>query len=732
MRKLPSIFLATLFFVLGPARNSFAQQRPPMELGSQTGDIEYDFQTGTFLATNGVMVRYGEAVLVAERAMVNQETGEALAEGRVRVQQGEQIWAGEHIRYNFHTRQMEAEHFRTGRSPVFAAGEALTGDLTNEVYTASNAYITTDDVAEPATKVRAKSIKIIPGKSFEARNAVLYVGNLPVFWLPYYKRSLAMRANNFNLTPGYRSRYGPFLLTSYNWFWSDAIDGAFHLDYRVKRGLGGGPDLNLHLDRWGEAEFKYYYLYDEDPSATAAGYSIPADRQRFHFGYDATPFTNLTVKSMVRYQSDERILHDFFEGEYRQNPQPNTFVEVNKVWSNFSLDLYVEPRVNDFFEAVERLPEVRLTGFRQQLGATPLYYDSESSAGYYRRRFADTNGPPLGLDYSASRADTYHQLTLPQTFFGWLNVTPRAGGRFTYYSEATGAGGTNNEVYRSVFNTGAEVSFKAARLWPGATNRFLAVDGLRHIFQPSVNYVYVPRPEDRPPDLPQFDYELPSLRLLPIEFTDYNSIDSIDSQNVLRFGLRNKLQTKRAGQVQDLVYWDLYTDWRLNPRPDQTTFADLYSDLVFRPQTWLTLESQTRYDLDRDRFQLAFHSLRFQPTERWSWSLGHWYLHDDFRASPTALGQGNSLFSSILFFRLNENWAARTAHYFEARDGRMEEQSYTIYRDLRSWTAGFTLRLRDQRESSDDITFAFTFSLKAAPKYRVGDDAVRSSQLLGY
>lgn len=732
MRKLPSIFLAILVFVIGPARTGFAQQRPPMELESQTGDIEYDFQTGTFVATNGVMVRYGEAVLVAERAMVNQETGEALAEGRVRVQQGEQIWAGEHIRYNFHTRQMEAEHFRTGRSPVFAAGEALTGDLTNEVYTASNAYITTDDVAEPATKVRAKSIKIIPGKSFEARNAVLYVGNLPVFWLPYYKRSLAMRANNFNLTPGYRSRYGPFLLTSYNWFWSDAIDGAFHLDYRVKRGLGGGPDLNLHLDRWGEAEFKYYYLYDEDPSATAAGYSIPADRQRFHFGYDATPFTNLTVKSRVRYQSDERILHDFFEGEYRQNPQPNTFVEVNKVWSNFSLDLYAEPRVNDFFEAVERLPEVRLTGFRQQLGATPLYYDSESSAGYYRRRFADTNGPPLGLDYSASRADTYHQLTLPQTFFGWLNVTPRAGGRLTYYSEATGAGGTSNEVYRGVFNTGAEVSFKAARLWPGATNRFLAVDGLRHIVQPSVNYVYVPRPEDRPPDLPQFDYELPSLRLLPIEFTDYNSIDSIDSQNVLRFGLRNKLQTKRAGQVQDLVYWDLYTDWRLNPRGDQTTFADLYSDLVFRPQTWLTLESQTRYDLDRDRFQLAFHSLRFQPTERWSWSLGHWYLHDDFRASPTALGQGNSLFSSILFFRLNENWAARTAHYFEARDGRMEEQSYTIYRDLRSWTAGFTLRLRDQRESSDDITFAFTFSLKAAPKYRVGDDAVRSSQLLGY
>ena len=46
-------------------------------------------------------------------------------------------------------------------------------------------------------------------------------------------------------------------------------------------------------------------------------------------------------------------------------------------------------------------------------------------------------------NYSAARADTYHQLLLPWTFFNWLNVTPRVGGRFTYYSAETGPGGTN-------------------------------------------------------------------------------------------------------------------------------------------------------------------------------------------------------------------------------------------------------------------------------------------------
>src|SRR6185369_15360737 len=164
------------------------------------------------------------------------------------------------------------------------------------------------------------------------------------------------------------------------------------------------------------------------------------------------------------------------------------------------------PRVNDFLETVERLPEVRLTGFRQQIGSSPLFYESESSAGYYRRLFAETNGPPVGLNYAAARADTYHQVLLPETFFGWLNVTTRVGGRLTYYSEASGPGATTEELYRGVFNTGAEVSFKASRVWPGIQNKFFDVDGIRHIIEPSVNYVYVPTPNYHGTnDIPQFD-----------------------------------------------------------------------------------------------------------------------------------------------------------------------------------------------------------------------------------
>ena len=46
---------------------------------------------------------------------------------------------------------------------------------------------------------------------------------------------------------------------------------------------------------------------------------------------------------------------------------------------------------------------------------------------------------------------------------------------------------------------------------------------------------------------------------------DYNSIDSIQGENVFRFGVHNKLQTKRDGQMVNLVDWNVYT--RLEPAP---------------------------------------------------------------------------------------------------------------------------------------------------------------------
>jgi LPS-assembly protein len=754
MRKLPAISALILFVALFPSA-LFAEDEPAYEFGGlsqiipglQAGSEEIDPVTGTVHWTNGFYVKNGDTVLTADAGSASTETGEVVADGHVRIEEAEQIWVGEHITYNFKTRQMQSEQFRTGKPPVFASGQHLQGNTTNNTYTARHVFVTTDDVTDPVVRVRAARIKIVPGKYVEMWNAVVLVDGVPVFYFPYYKRNLGAHANNLDLLPGYRSSYGPYLLTTYRWYLGNDADGKIHVDYRTRRGVGVGPDVDLHLGRWGDASFKYYYLYDNDANRGTNGLpdfgSVPVNRERFYFAYQATPATNLNVKALVNYQSDPFVLHDYFEGDYTDNPQPNTLVEINKYSKNWSLDALATPRINSFFNQVERLPDVRLTGFRQQVFNTPVYYDSESSAGFYRQFVTLTNGNFPGTNgfyaNSGVRADTYHQVTWPMRFFKWLNVTPRVGGRFSYYSEQNAASGTNSETYRTVFNTGAAVSFKASHLWAGATNSFFQVDGLRHIIEPSVNYVYIPRPSTPAAQLPQFDSELPSLLLLPIQFPDYNDIDSVDSQNVIRFGLRNTLQTKRDGQLDNLLDWNVMLDWRLKPDArtnalnlgtsgPQKTFDDLYSELAFKPRSWLTLESQVRYDINDGQLDFAFHQLTFTPDAKWSWGLGHWYLHNNFPALGTG---GENFITSTLFYRVNDNWGLRTTHDFNAENGRLQQQFYTLYRDLRSWTGALTFRVVDNLTGPEDFTIAFSLSLKASPNTHVGDDTVQPYHLVG-
>lgn len=751
MRRFPAIALLFFWAVTLPCI-SRAQVLPGYNIksldqvipGAPSGSVGYDFTTGSIIGTN-ILIQHDDATLMADSISLNQQTGQAIANGHVRIEQANQMWIGDHLVYNFKTHLIESGKFRTGRLPIFVQGGQIYANVTNHTYTARNVYATTDNIHKPAYYVWASSMKIVPGDYIEAWNAVLYAKGVPLFYYPYFRHGLGPNANNLTFTPGDDSLFGPFLLTTYTWRLNKDLDGRFHFDYREKRGFAGGPDLNLHLGQWGNPQLKYYYLFDHEPNQSVNTNAfqnignVPNHRQRFYFGWQATPYTNVNIKALVNYQSDQLVLHDFFQSEYGQNPQPNTFVEANPYWDNWSLDAITTPRINDFFDQVERLPDLRLTGFPQKIPDTPVYYESQSSIGYYEKYFAGTNTlfgatNNTPANFGAARADTFHQLLLPETFFGWLNVTPRVGGRVTWYSPEQGPAGTNEETTRFVFNTGADVSFKASQLWPDATNSLLDVDGLRHIIVPSVSYVYVPRPDETPPQLPQFDTQLPSLLVLPVEFPDYNDIDSIDSENVLRFGLRNTLQTKRNGLLDNLLDWNLMLDWNLTPNErtnsvflqPQKTFDDLYSDLIFKPRPWIALESQLRYGINDNHLNMSFYQITFTPNDRWSWSVGHWYLHRDF------IDAGDDVITSTFFYRLNENWGARASQYFNANIGRVQEQDYTLYRDLRSWTAALTFRLINNGGGQPvDYGFAFSISFKAVPRHGVGDDAIHPYELLG-
>src|ERR1043165_4709714 len=72
-------------------------EEPAWEIESLSSKNEfiYDLRSGAATGTNGVLVRYGGATMIADRIQVDQQSGEAVADGNVRIQREDQVWRSE-------------------------------------------------------------------------------------------------------------------------------------------------------------------------------------------------------------------------------------------------------------------------------------------------------------------------------------------------------------------------------------------------------------------------------------------------------------------------------------------------------------------------------------------------------------------------------------------------------------------------------------------------------------
>jgi hypothetical protein len=705
-------------------------ERYPLEILSRDSesDLTLDINTGETVATNGVSVVYGPTRLNADSIRLNQESGWVRAQGNVLFQSGTNIWVGNSISYNLDDQSIEAYEFRTGQSPAYVYGRYLEGETSTnpgDSLIARDAWFTTDDTADPGYRVQANKVKVVPGEYIEATNALLLYHDIPLFWLPYYRQTLKEDGNRFVFLPGYRSRFGAYLNSSYLFNINESLEGQMDLDYRTRRGFAVGPQFRYDSADFGSGSLEYKHFWDQEPELFSNGRSIGGNRYRVDFSHWWMPKDDLQVRARLGKLSDPFVHADFFEDDFRRDPQPKTFLEVNKFWSNFSVGLTLQPRLNTFFEQTERIPDLTLSAYRQELGETGIFYESRSSLGFFQKRFADISSG----DYSAYRADTYHQLLYPYTLFGWLNATPQAGLRLTEYGEADGPGASTRRQTRTMADFGIDLSAKASRTWRGYRNSFWNMRGLRHLFQPSVHYIYVPDPSVDPGQLPQFDPVIPTLRLLPSHFPDFESVDSLEGRHNVRLGLFQKLQTYREDDLQNFIHWGLFMDWRLDSgeRPGINRFSDIYSDLDWRLQDWLTLTSEFRWDTENSRTRLADHRLIIDPYDRWSLAVGHRFIrHNDL------FGEGNNLFSTSLYYWWDDNWSFNTTHFYEARSATLQEQIYSIYRDQRSFSTALRFRVRQPRFAESDVTLSLEFSLKGFPGADPGEDRNNPEFLLDY
>jgi len=698
-----------------------------------TGDTNY--QDGLATAHGNVAIHTGDSDIYADSAQYNPKTHEVLAEGHVRIYRVTGLFVGDRAIYNVDTKKIQAVEMRTDKAPYLVGGEKVTS-ISEGTFLVSKGMFTTHDSSNPDFRLQARTLRIYERDRVVFQNVTFYVKSVPVFWWPYLYQSLD-EAFSYMVSPAYLSSWGPSLLSRVSMPITDDIKTQIRLDYRARRGLALGlePDIRFGKDKKSWAKIRTYFLRDANPDINQTSEvrtDVPTDRYRASLQSQTNFTEDIYGIANITKLSDAYVLQDFYPGEFQINPNPDNVVAVTKTHPNYTLTAIGRFQANPFFEQTERLPEVVLDVERTPLFGGPIFYEGETGVADLHRSFASGSG---FQDYASLRFDSFHQLLYPNTYFGWLSVVPRIGFRGTYYDETRDLGKTiftpnpnpfipdfllpdptlamplekGGSTFRTVVNAGVESSFKISREWENVQNGMLGLDGLRHIIQPFTNFSWVSSSNSNPASILQFDRFQPSTQLLPIDFPQFTSIDSIDSWTVWRLGVRNRLQTRRDDSTVSWVDLETYFDVNFDNPFDKTQYSNLFNKISFTPVPWASFGISSQIPVFEKGFTEVNTGVSIQPIANLQINFAHRYLNQN------PFFDNSSLYVLSGYYRINDNWGIGIQEQYEGTTGVLEQQRYSVYRDLTSWVASIGAIVRDNG-GVKEYGVLLTFTLKALPK----------------
>jgi len=752
--KISLSLLAGIFCLILGMGYLYAEDEIPNGINAQpiivNGDnVEYSTETQEVTASGNVEITYKGSKLTCKKLTVNTQTKEGVAEGNARLEDESGIIEGDKIIYDFQTKAGTIIDAGFRSNPYFGRARKIER-LGESEFVTRYGYLTTCSFDKPHYRIASKQMNVLPGDKIQTKHDTLYLGGFPLFYLPRFDHTMEDPLMHVTVMPGKRKDWGPYVLSAWRYSLTDNASGRAYLDYRNKLGWAEGFGLNYSTTYFGRGDYKFYYS-NEQPNqlpATAERTQFQRYLMRWRHKWDVDERTNF-ISEFNKIGDEKRkyfdpasnILKDYFYREYEQDSQPLTYALLHHSFSYSSIDLLAQKRVNQWYDQLDKLPEIKYTlpGFK--LGDTPLYFDNNSVFTSFNKKASTAPTSPDEL--TMTRLDTINKLSLPMKV-AFLNFTPFVQNREIVYDK--GADGQALPV-NTVFYAGADLSTKFYRVFNVKTNFLgLGLDGLRHIITPTVGYSYNHTPT--------------------IYYTHLKQIDGLDmltSSNTASLGLSNKLQTKRKDKngnetTIDFVDFNVSTSYTFAPHivygmipvptnPSSDPNAPLvyqagtsnklgasFSDILFKykilPYSWLRIEGDATYkhsgvagDPDyenNNHFSNVNYDINFDFAPERSFGIGQRY----------ARKSGNQLTTSFKW-RLNPKWKfsvyqrynlkkyADAATYSgtvnEYGKGSLE-QEYTISRDLHCWEMDLTFNTSRVNGSGIFVIFR----LKAFPENEFG------------
>ena len=728
------------------------------------GTIDYNRDKNTLLYVGSPKVKltteYGSE-MYGQSALLRLGDKYVEMNGGVSIYHAGMVSRSESARYYWEKKEVKAQKMRSKidgfilQSEDFdikypTAEELAQGAEDKAYFEGEDTGVTLQDVENPDSWLKAKRIRFYPQDKITFNHMYVYAGGLPIFYLPYFSHSLNPRLGYLPV-PGTRTPWGVFLKNEYGFLLGEKFIekgmptanhiGVLHADYRVRRGFAYGLDvIDTRMEKVAPVfdGVSFYFADDWDPQIRVEGIPRPliskdrwrlAVQKRYELNPGSAPESwSWRLDSNLNIFSDEYMLVDFFPDIVSSDQTPDNAIFATGVQGNHVLTSLVRFAPNDYYLANERLPEISWDRVRGSLEDWNVQYEGSASfvvmsqyqpmetrrALQREYNALDVNDPRRELlasmlnDDNYLRVNTYHEIAKPKTFYGFLTLTPKMGGGYTGYQ---GSGRTSYN--RGLFFGGVDCDVKVTGNMPFLESDLLGLSGLKHVFQPYINYSFV--------STNQLDLSFPQVDSLSITTNPqslsvgrFTAIDSLSSWNILRFGTRNTLMTDRGGETVEWLRWDVFIDAYLQDPEYNRRFSNLYSLLSWKPRSWVSFNMDSQFPFIESGAGYSEHNfyLKWIPWRFLEIMGGYNVL------SSHPFLQDTSLMTGGFNMRLNDNASLSAMYRWQAKDNVLERQEYVYYRNMGTWIVGVGYYC-DYNRIQYDRGLMFSFTLKEFPSMSI-------------
>lgn len=488
------------------------------------GGLSYERPDFAVLS-DGVVVRYQDLELSADRVEVDLENERVEAFGDVVLDQGPRRLAGSSLTFDLDTKTgtvLEASAFVDPDFYFSGAEVEKTGENT---YRFSDGSFTSCHGEVPAWSFDVGSAEIEIGGYATVRDASMKVKKTPVFYWPYLLWPVKTDRVSGFLVPniGYSSQRGAYLGLGYYKTLGRSADTTFFADYYSEGFYGLGNELRWRPSENSRGRFEGYVIRDPDalPGEDEYRWKVKLDHETTDLPYGLRGVVHI----------EEYSDFDFFR-DFERNLDRNTrrFYEsrayLSGNWGPHSLIAQIKSRDTlvggGNTISLRQLPEVEYRLRSRQLGSTPFFVSGLSSLSYLSLDRSET----LNSDYG--RFDFFPELSVPLRVAPWLSVEVSGGYRFTWYGdslqETDNTSFSGDTITRSFPVAGAQVvgpSF--SRIFDVDNERWSKI---KHVIEPRVSYSYRGEIDDR--------------EVVPL----FDEVDSVTSTNVARVALVQRVLAK--------------------------------------------------------------------------------------------------------------------------------------------------------------------------------------------